>query len=162
MVGIDVGHGPQDRGGGEQVVGRDLDQVYALGQRAAHDGGDGDRRCVARDDMRQPGRERADPTRVAKGPRNFPPAIDRIPAGFLLHLEFEVLAIEEEGHGPIGIFQNPALESVVSQRVLQCLLQVLVVVEVERGADLDQEIDDVSNRGVERRAGLVRPGRGRL
>jgi hypothetical protein len=59
VVGVDVGHGPQDRDRGEGVAGRHLEQVDGLHHRALGDGLHRDARRVARKYVDQPGREGA-------------------------------------------------------------------------------------------------------
>jgi hypothetical protein len=154
VVGCDLLERAQDRGGGEEVVGRQLEEVHALGERRPCDRDRGDAGSVPGEHVDQPGWERAHTSGPAGGVDQGRPAVEAVASDLLLDLELERRAVEDPTDRPVCGIEDARPEWVDGDAGLERTGHVFVVVGVEPSAELHEEIDDLFDGHVERRAGL--------
>jgi hypothetical protein len=151
----DVGHGLQDRRGREKVVGRQLDQVEALDQGSPHDGDRGHTRRVAGDDVNQTWREGTDPVHAPAGRAgDLPPSVQHVRTTELRpDLELHGFAGEQLRQVFVGAIDNFGGQRTGTSRRNQRLFDQALRILGKPVSHLDQYIDDLGDRKVERWTG---------
>src|SRR5882757_10877297 len=97
MTGSNGCQSPQQRSGGEQIVGWNLQQMHTLGQCAARNGECRHARRISRDNVNQPGRKRPNTMLTsARSAMDLAPAIDDVRAAkFRFHMKLQAISTED-------------------------------------------------------------------
>ena len=141
----------------EQIVGRQLQQVHALGQRAAQHRHRGDARGVAGDHVNQSRRKGAHAMRAAaRRAADLAPAVEHVgTAELLVDLELHAAAIEDAAERCIRALEHAARQRTRARAEVERLREQPVGVARQPLAGLHQHVHDLGERHVEGRAGFA-------